>query len=408
MELNDAIYVGVSNKMKIAIVSPDDLSTLIFAKSISHLLATDKTAELVTISPVNLYSSEIERLPSRHIRVSMERHINIFSDLKYFIDMYNIMRRENFDYVITFTTKPNIYAAPAAKLSKVPVVTMAIRGMGSVFNSRSTLKEKLLLSLVTKMYSFACLVSDYVWFTNKYDLKYFVDNRISNASKTILTKNAINLKDFSWKNINYDELNVLKDELSIVSGDFVVILVGRLIKSKGIREYAEVAVKLYKNYPHIKFLLVAPEEKNSHEAIDKEYILDVESRSNLQWLGFRKDVRNLYALSDTSVLQSYYQEGGYPRALLEPMAYGKPVIAGDTDLCRGPVEHEKNGYIIPVRDTNSLSNAILKIESSREIQKKFGKYSKQKVELEFDDQIIIKEMLIKIGLYDQLSIKFND
>jgi N,N'-diacetylbacillosaminyl-diphospho-undecaprenol alpha-1,3-N-acetylgalactosaminyltransferase len=394
--------------MKIAIVSPDDLSTLIFAKSISHLLAVDKNVELITISPIDLYLSEIKKLPSRHIVVSMDRHINPFLDIKYFKDIYSIMKREKFDYVITFTTKPNIYAAPAAKLAKVPVVAMAIRGMGSVFNSKSTFKEKFLLILVTQMYSFACSVSNYVWFTNKYDLKYFVDNSISHFSKAILTKNAIDLKDFSWKNIDNNELDILRDNLSIVSGDFVVILVGRLIKSKGIKEYAEVAVKLYKNYPHIKFLLVAPEEKNSPESIDKEYILDIESRSNLQWLGFRKDIRNLYALSDLSVLQSYYQEGGYPRALLEPMAYGKPVIAGDTDLCRGPVEEGKNGYIIPVKDSDALAGAILKIECSKDIQKKFGKYSKKKVELEFDDQIVIKEMLTKIGLQDISSIKSND
>ena len=35
-------------------------------------------------------------------------------------------------------------------------------------------------------------------------------------------------------NIDNNELDMLRDNLSIVSGDFVVILVGRLIKSKGI------------------------------------------------------------------------------------------------------------------------------------------------------------------------------
>lgn len=405
MEFNDVVYVGVSRKMKIAIVSPDDLSTLIFAKSISHFLESDSSIELVTISPVDLYASEIDKMPSRHIKVLMDRHISPLSDIKYFLDVYKIMRRERFDYVITFTTKPNIYAAPAAKLSGVSVVTMAIRGLGSVFNTQSTVKGKLLLGLVTKMYAFACLVSDHVWFTNKYDLKYFVSRSIARSSKAILTKNAISLKDFSWESINQNELSELKRELSIVDNDFIVILVGRLIRSKGILEYVESAVELYDEHPRIKFLLVAPEETDSPESIDKEYILDAEKKSNLKWLGFRKDVRNLYALSNVSVLQSYYREGGYPRALLEPMAYGKPVIAGDTDFCRGPVEHGKNGYVIPVKDSKALSNAILKIESSQERQKKFGERSKKKVELEFDDQATIRQMFTEIGLYDLLSVK---
>ena len=54
----------------------------------------------------------------------------------------------------------------------------------------------------------------------------------------------------------------------------------------------------------------------------------------------------LYQISDLSVLPSYYKEGGYPRALIEAMALGKPVIAANTLDCKGPVENNFNGYLV--------------------------------------------------------------
>ena len=104
----------------------------------------------------------------------------------------------------------------------------------------------------------------------------------------------------------------------------------------------------------------------------------------------------LYAISDLSVLPSYYKEGGYPRALLEAMALGKPVIAADTCDCKGPVEHGVNGYIVKPGDSQSLVNAIMEIMSNDSMRKSFGSRSLEKMNSEFDDRIVAKEVLENI------------
>src|SRR6185503_15073416 len=99
-----------------------------------------------------------------------------------------------------------------------------------------------------------------------------------------------------------------------------------------------------------------------------------------RWLGFRRDVPAVIALSDVAVLPSWYREGGYPRGLLEPMAMGKPVIAADTVDCRGPVDPGKNGLLVPPRDSAALADAIDRLVSDAAMRREFGLESRRRAE----------------------------
>lgn len=119
---------------------------------------------------------------------------------------------------------------------------------------------------------------------------------------------------------------------------------------------------------------------------------------NLIRLDFRKDVRELYAMADLAVLPSYYKEGGYPRALLEPMALGKPVIAADTDDCRGPVEDLGNGYLVPPRDAAALARSIDALYLDRGTGRRFGGRSLEIMRSCFDDEIVGRQVLAELGI----------
>ncbi|MFW8566987.1 glycosyltransferase family 4 protein [Orrella sp. 11846] len=71
------------------------------------------------------------------------------------------------------------------------------------------------------------------------------------------------------------------------------------------------------------------------------------------------------------VLSSRYE--GFPNALLEAMAMGCPVIATDCDS--GPrdiVDHERNGWLVPVDDFQALSKALLKVFNDRALRQHLG------------------------------------
>jgi N,N'-diacetylbacillosaminyl-diphospho-undecaprenol alpha-1,3-N-acetylgalactosaminyltransferase len=382
-----------NNLMKIALISPDGLSTIIFTRSLSKILAKKYKAKVYTISSYENYKEEIKRMDTYHYYIQMARWISPFLDLIYIFKLYQILKKINCDYVITFTTKPNIYGVIAAKLAGVRNITMAIRGLGQTFNKNSGWFINL---IVKSLYKFACKFINNIWFTNSNDLKIFKLKKIINKQNIIITKNGVDLSKFNSKNLSKKKINQTQKHLSLKKNSLVVIMVARLIKSKGILQYIKASQLLKKKIPNLVFLLVAPEEKQSSESIDLSVIKTAERNTNFKWLGFRKDVEFLYQISDLSVLPSYYKEGGYPRALIEAMALGKPVIAANTLDCKGPVENNFNGYLVNPYSSVDLANKIQKIFENKIKRKKFGKESLKKVRSEFNDKKIFNYLCSKI------------
>jgi glycosyltransferase involved in cell wall biosynthesis len=383
--------------MRIAFVGPDDLSILLFCKRLIKSLKQQNDHTIYTIGPITYYQQEIDALGVNHLPLDMGRFISPLQDLKFMRALYAVFTNRRIEAVINYTTKPIIYGGISAKLAGVRKIIGAVRGLGSVFLPATDFKSKNLRRLVKVLYLIAARASHRMWFTNRDDLAYFLDQGLLSADKVFMTPNSVNLEDFSPEAVNPIKITELRTELGLAPEDLVIIMVGRMIFSKGVCEFIDAAQTLKERLPRAKFLLVGPVEDGLPNRVSPAYLRESEQRANLKWLGFRKDVRELYALSDLAVLPSYYQEGGFPRALLEPMAMGKPVITTDTEACRGPVEPDKNGLLIPPRDAPALAAAMATLLENETLRVRYGNYSRQKVEREFDDQVVIRKILVELA-----------
>ena len=382
--------------MKVAIICPQDFTAVLCCKGIVNILREYDQSEVCIISDVNTegrYSEIIKSWGLEHIPVAMSRHITPFSDLNYLYSLYKILRRKEIDVVVNACTKPNIYGAIAARLAGIRKILCSVWGRGTAFLEDGGFRGNVLKFLLLKLYYIAFHLSDKVWFTNTNDYDYFLTQKIVPSGKTILTKNYVDIEDFCPDPLSERKLEKLRAELGLHSSDKVVILVGRMIWSKGIGEFIEASKILKDKLPSVKFILVGPEEKTSPNAVPTSYLEESVNSHNFKWLGWRNDVKDLYALSDLAVLPSYYREGGYPRALTEPMAMGKPVIAADSIDCRAPVEDGKNGYLVPIKDSQALADKIEVLMNNDEKRKEFGHYSRLKTEREYDERIIVRKVI---------------
>jgi len=255
-----------------------------------------------------------------------------------------------------------------------------------------------LRSIVKLLYRIVGSWSHKVWFTNGNDLRYFIESGIVCEANTVLTRNYLDAREYSPAIVSEDRLASARAVCGLGSNEKLVIMVARMIWPKGIREFAEAALMLHDSHRFLKFVLVAPLEDGSYGAVPAEYVREFENKANFSWVGFQEDVKALYAIAHLAVLPSYYKEGGYPRALLEPMAMGKPIITTDTDGCRGTVEDGRNGFLVPPRDSNALAATIARIIDDDDLGQRMGRYSRLKALRDFDEKQIVPDALRSLGL----------
>ncbi len=333
--------------MKIAVVCPIGLSVVRFCKGIITNFNSIPDSEVHVLCDMGDYQKEIEALGVVVVPLKIYRFASPKKDFKYTWDLYRHFRSVKYDVVFNFATKPNIYGTIAAKLAGIPFIVFHVVGRGTAFEERSDYAGALLKNVVILLYRLAGKWCHKAWFTNGSDLEYFIRQKIIQKNKTEISKNYFNIENYSASDIGSDRMERAHDLCGLKEGEAAIVMVARMIWAKGIREFADAAISMKSSHPDLKFVLVAPLEDGSYGSVPESFVKEVERTSNFIWLGFQEDVIPLYAIAQVAVLPSYYLEGGYPRALLEPMAMGKPLVTTDTDGCRGAVENGSNGFLVP-------------------------------------------------------------
>jgi len=388
--------------MKIAIIIPNDFSIVWFCGELVKSLQAGGRNDVSVIADIHdgyergHYAAIMKEWGLIHIPVQFYRFVSPSKDLKYLLSLSRILRQQSFDMVVNISTKPNLYGSIAARLAGVDRIVCSVWGLGLAFAGARGPKARILRMIVKTLYRVAFGVSDKVWFTNKSDHDYMVSEGIVDRDKTILTKNYVNTEEFSPSVVPEEKRWALRKELGIADHEKVVIMLARMSWAKGVKEYVEAAGMLRNEMPDLKFVLVGPEDVGSSDSVPRSYLIENEKHANFMWLGFRRDVKELYSVSDLAVYPSFYREGGYPRGLTEPMAMSKPVITTDSIHCRGTVEDGKNGFVVPMRDSASLASAIRTIVCDDELAKTFGDYSRMKAVSEFDEATIIRQVVQNI------------
>ena len=154
--------------------------------------------------------------------------------------------------VHTFDTKPGLIGRIAAKICSVPIIISTLPGLGILFTS-SEIKMRILRLIYEKITKIVCRLSKITIFQNPDDKELFINKGIVNDSNsTIILGSGIDINQFSIQNIKKSEIEKLRREIRVNKDEVVVTLISRLIKSKGIREFASAAKLIGSNKKKIK------------------------------------------------------------------------------------------------------------------------------------------------------------
>ena len=320
-------------------------------------------------------------------------NINPFYELYILIRLIFVVVKVKPDIVHNVALKPIIQGTFASWLLNIKSVVNAPVGMGYVFISKS-LKAKLLKPILVLFLRIflnphkGINKKGKVIFENNDDLNYFKSLKaVDSTHACVISGAGVQIdKTFSKRKI--------KNKVPIV------VLIARMLKDKGIYEFFE-AFQLLKNKKvKCQFVLVGDVDPLNPASIKRSTLQKWKVDKEIKWLGWIDDIQKVLLETDILCLPSYRE--GLPKALVEGAAASLPLVATDTVGCREVVIDGYNGFLVPIKDSKKLAEAIEKLVLDSSLRKLMGRESFRMANSKFSSSKI-NSLTLKV--YNELCLK---
>lgn len=343
------------------------LNRMVFQKMNGH--------RVVALCPEDKWTADIKAHGVKVIEVPFIRHNLQHSFTTAALRTFLVCRREQFDIVHTHTLLPGIAGRVAARLAGVPAVVHTFhawplhkpRGKGF------TLAYKTLEVL-------AAYFGHVILFQNEDDLRSWGQIPGMPTHKALLIGNGIDSQAILSK-AQPGARETVRREFGIEDDVNLIVMVARLELYKGHSMLLQALRQIVSSTNHkIAALFVG---------IGKDRQL-IEEESNhlglngiVRFTGYRLDVPNILCASDISVLTSRYE--GIPRALMESMVLGTPVIATDVPGSRTLIRSWENGILVKHNDAHALATAIICLIENPGLANQLADRGRQTILKEYDE-----------------------
>jgi glycosyltransferase involved in cell wall biosynthesis len=368
--------------MKIAVLSSSTSSLLRFRMDMmKDFINGGHTVIALGPEPEADWSDKFKECHIDYRQLLVERNgINPLSDLKTYRMLYKFMKREKPDKVFAYNAKTVVYGSIAAKLNGITEIYLLIAGLGSIL--RGTGSKTTILKIIMKLeYWIACKCCKKVFFQNNDDKKDFInDGLVKNDQTVIINGSGVNLEMFQPKEFPAEP---------------VFLFIGRLIRDKGIIEYLKACKEVKTKYPQVRCLLVGPYSSNPSVLTPEELQPYIDAEI-IEYCGEQSDVRPYIAQCSIFILPSYHE--GTPKAVLEAMAMGRPIITSDAPGCRETVTDGKNGYLVEVKNIQELVAKMELFISNPHLSQKLGEKSLKFAREKYDVRIVNRAIMRTMGL----------
>jgi glycosyltransferase involved in cell wall biosynthesis len=358
---------------KILILSNHFITIYAFRKEvIQHMVEAGN--EVYISTPDDEQNKYFEDKGCKIIETPMERRgMNPIKDLKLVSFYKKIMKQVNPDIIFSYTVKPNIYGTRASNSLHLKQVCN-ITGTGATF-----LRESVLSKIVRMLYKISVKRCYKVFFQNTGDRQFFIDHKMVSKNIDLIPGSGVNLEQHAFTEMPSDD-----------TVNFIFI--GRVMAVKGVDQYLDCAKAIHEKYPNTCFYIAGWNEEEEYKKIVSEY----EKVGAVKYIGFQKDIDSWIRKCHCTILPSLGGEG-VPNVLLESAATGRVCIGSRINGTSDVIDDGVTGYLYETGNSQSLIKKVEKFMSlSFKEKKAMGKAGHDKIEKEFNREIVIKKYMDEV------------
>ena len=205
----------------------------------------------------------------------------------------------------------------------------------------------------------------------------------------IPVSNAVDIRRYNLT--NFDPYN-FKKELGILNGKTIITIIGHVSEVKGHKYFLELIAGIKDNYPDILGLIVG-EDKSPNKEYQKKmdsYVKELCIEDYVKFLGFRKDIPEILAITDILVQPSL--EEGLPLTILEAMAAGKAIITTPVGGVPEVIKDNETGLLVPIKDSKRLIEKVKLLLENSKRRLQLGKKAQKFIEENYSIEQYVKKI----------------
>lgn len=357
---------------RIAIVAPSAEAAAVLRKDlIKELVQRGHRVLCLTPPATGQYQRALRNLGAQHRVVEVpHQRIRLLVEWKAISSLITHFNDWQPNIVMGFGPRTLMLAAIAARRARV-------RRIVSLVNS---LPAGGIESIGRRRFGYAVRASDALVFHNGDHARALADIGMlpPNLPVAIVPGSGVNLAEFKAAPLPPHQDGV------------VFLMLARVERNRGVLEYRAAAKALKAEWPSARFKFAGP-SSDAHDAIPREELWDA-----LEDLGHLEDVRPALASCHVFVYPSYAE--GMPRAVLEALATGRPVITTRTAGCRETVDEKVSGSLVPPGDAKELADTMAGYLARPELLPIGARAARLKAQRRFDMRDVNATLLRVLGV----------
>jgi glycosyltransferase involved in cell wall biosynthesis len=328
----------------------------------SHFLPMARAAreagfEIAVATRIGTYADRIGAEGIRVIPLEQERGSSAPSEIVgYIAHARSIIRDEDPDIVHCIALRSAVLGGIAARAAKVPHLVLAPTGLGHLWIERG-----------------------FGPFLARGVVRHVIGSMLRRPQTRYLFENHEDPKEFG--------LDPNGPEVTIIGGAGVdprqfpmvpepasppvkLAVVARMIVPKGIAEAVDATRRARALGAPVELHLFGAPDPSNRRSIPQATLRAWAAEPGMHWHGPSTDVARVWRDHHVALFLSYRE--GLPRTLIEAAASGRPIVTNDVPGCREVVRDGREGFLVPLGDTEAAARAIVKLAMDPALRARLG------------------------------------